>query len=174
VKEFGPYPINVSAVYNESAALEFNKIYCFEVVDLWGDGIGTFSLRAYYKVRKDDPDKTMIIQNYDIKTFGDKFFFRTTTQSPMGIESLVEQSRTIVFVKSDTKTAEVSFAATTTGSAYIAIYSITGKLLLNQSVATASGEISKTSVSVSSFPAGVYLLNITQKDKKETFKLIIN
>jgi hypothetical protein len=168
VKEFGPYPAGVSGEYSEQADLEISKIYCFEVVDAWGDGVLS-PRRGYYKLRKDN--NGMIAQNLDITTFGDKFFFYTTSLS--GLSSPLGQTQTQALVNYDQRAVELSFEATTSGLASIAIYSITGELELNHALAVKAGEICRTLLPIPSLSAGVYLLSISQNDKKETTKLII-
>jgi hypothetical protein len=169
VKELGPYPAGISEVYNDTIDLEFSKIYGFEVIDTWGDGVLS-PRRGYYKLRKDD--KALIAQNLNITTFGDKFFFRTASQSVVLLPS-IRQAQTNTQVNYDKNTMELSFEATASGVATIAIYSVSGKLWQNYTVAVNAGKICRTSVPISSMPAGVYVLNISQQDKRESIKLVI-
>ena len=82
VKEFGPYPSNLTKIYNESITLEKNKSYCFEVIDRWWDGISTPP--GYIKLYNDD--NILVYQANQIRTYGDRAFFHTSKNLPTEIQ----------------------------------------------------------------------------------------
>ncbi|GHT88731.1 hypothetical protein FACS189474_4500 [Bacteroidia bacterium] len=77
VHEFGPYAGGENTLYKETVELEADKYYCFEVIDLWADGLAT-NPRGYYVLR--NADNTLIIQAYEVKTLGARTFFYTGLQ----------------------------------------------------------------------------------------------
>ncbi|MDR0507056.1 MAG: Omp28-related outer membrane protein [Dysgonamonadaceae bacterium] len=80
VQTFGPYPTGLKKTYRDTVKLEANKIYCFEITDLWGDGLSGGS----YKLR--NGDGTLFAQNLNVNLFGDRLFFSTTLPDVSGIE----------------------------------------------------------------------------------------
>jgi hypothetical protein len=172
VQEFGPYPSGISETYIDTAHLEPNKIYCFEAIDLWGDGIGAVpEPRGSYKLYTDS--RKLIAQLYEIKTFGDKVFIQTTLEPTTAIAPVKALSKANVSVNHTQRTMELQFCPETSGMAGISIYSLDGKQVLTRTEKVAAGEIYNTTIPVSFLPKGVYLLNIRQQGKTETIKLIL-
>jgi hypothetical protein len=172
VQEFGPYPSGISETYKETSSLEPNKIYCFEVIDFWGDGVGTLpEPRGSYKLYNDN--RSLIAQLYDIKTFGDKVFIQTTLEPTTAITSVKALSKANVSVNYAQRTMELQFLPETSGITGISIYSLDGKQVLIRTEKVTIGEIYDITIPVSSLPKGVYLLNIKQQGKTETIKLIL-
>jgi hypothetical protein len=126
------------------------------------------SPKGSYILRKDN--KGLLVQIYEIKVFGDKFFFQTTLSSTA--LSPVEQTKTAAVVNNAQKTLNIVFQAELSGQAGISLYSIDGKCLLNRQFSTIEG-ISTAELSIASLPSGIYLLTISQKNKKETVKIKI-
>lgn len=82
VKEFGPYPDEMNADYEETVSLEPGKVYGFEVTDSWGNGV--FHPRGSVKFY-DAADK-LVAQFMEINDYGMRSFFRAIDQS--GIEEI--------------------------------------------------------------------------------------
>ncbi|MDR1683107.1 MAG: Omp28-related outer membrane protein, partial [Candidatus Symbiothrix sp.] len=93
VHAFGPYPTGTKKLYKETVTLEANKIYCFEIVDLWGDGLSGGS----YKLRKSDG--VLCAQNSNVNLFGDRSFFATTLPDVSAIDNLTVGAETPVAVQ---------------------------------------------------------------------------
>jgi hypothetical protein len=169
VHEFGPYPPGESATYKDSVYLDPSESYCFEITDSWGDGMTT-NPRSYYKLYKDG--YSLLAQVYEVKVFGDKYFFQTTLPPVPTALSPVEQAKTNAFLSSDRRKLNVVFPAESNEPAEINLYSIDGKNLLTRQIVATEG-IFATSLSLPPLPPGIYLICITQKDKKEVIKLKI-
>jgi hypothetical protein len=169
VHEFGPYPAGTVETYRDSIELEPAEIYCFEVIDLWGNGI--LDPRGSIKLYKDN--SKLLAQQYEVTVFGEKFFIQTTLPpTSTAIPTYDRQMQTKVTLNARQKTAEVSFFSQAAGRAMMNVYSVTGKLFLHQPLATSSG-LYRTTFSTASFPPGVYLLNIVRNEKRETVKLLV-
>jgi hypothetical protein len=169
VHEFGPYSAGIAETYTEIVELEPEKYYCFEAIDLWGNGIQ--DPRGFYKFYSDN--RTLLAQNYEIKVWGDKVFFQTVLPaSGTALSSIDRQSQTKIAVNAIQKTVELSFQAEAAGQAEISVYSIDGKRLLNRNIPVSSG-ICRAILPVSSLSNGIYLLSINQKGKREILKFKI-
>lgn len=83
VKEFGPYPDNLTHEYVENVQLENGKVYCLEVTDCWGDGLRNPS----GSVKVLNASGKQIEQFKDITGYGFRQFFRT--DSTLGVDSVV-------------------------------------------------------------------------------------
>lgn len=77
VKTFGPYPDGTAAEYNETVALDADRVYCIDIADRWGDGI--YSPRGYVTARS--TDGSLIGQILSIDGFGTRCFFRTSKKA---------------------------------------------------------------------------------------------
>lgn len=167
VKEFGPYATNKKAIYNESVVLDASQIYCFEIVDKWGDGMQ--SPRGYYKLLNED--KSLITQVYDILLYGNSFFFQTSL--PSGISETELGAGTKVISNFGQNTIELSFTPLSSGPAEISIYSVSGKQVAHHATSVETGVVSRQSISTSGIPAGFYFINIRQGEKNEILKAYI-
>lgn len=83
IKEFGPYPAKSAKKYEESVALDEEKTYCIEVLDLFGNGIlsgkkGSLTIS--------DSEGKVLHDITPIKDFGTRAFF--TVYDPLGIEGI--------------------------------------------------------------------------------------
>lgn len=143
IKEFGPYVTDKKAVYKETAQLEPDKIYCLEISDAWGDGIQ--SPKGYLKIHNDR--QVLVEQNYDIRLYGYRSFFRTSL-SPTGIS----EHRVDKLYRYDNQNKIISMTDTSI-PCIVSVYSIDGKCLLQSN---------DYILPVSSIPAGIYLLKIRQ------------
>lgn len=166
VKEFGPYPTDKKAVYTETASLEQGKIYCFEVNDLWGDGIQ--QPKGYYKLINQE-DHSMIVQQYDIKLFGDRFFFKTSLTS--GIDEAVSERGAKVF-SCDGET-EVCFTPANSGITIVELYSAEGIKVTSNTLKVYSGQTTSQTLSTSALPAGIYFIKIYEGNHTQVIKTII-
>jgi hypothetical protein len=158
----------VFGTYKDTIDLEPSETYCFEIVDVWADGI--ISPRGLYKLYKDN--HTMFAQNYEIKVFGDRVFFQTTLPAASSALSPVEEATVRIAISSDRKTLEIVFNSLAGGQATISLYSIEGKRLLNSAVPSTAG-ICTAMVSLPVLSPGIYLLNISRKEKSEIIKIRI-
>ena len=158
VKIFGPYPSGISEVYKETADLEPNSVYCFEVIDLWGDGLGTVpEPRGYYKLYNDN--QSLILQAFEVKKHGDRVFINTSIQS----SSILSQNNPNIniFTNPNEKTLELQFFNNTIGKSEIAIYSITGICVYRQSFELLNSNHCVT-IPTHSIPNGIYILSFRQ------------
>ena len=167
VKEFGPYITDTKATYEETAELELDQIYCFEITDEWGDGMQL--PKGSYKIYTSN--QSLVEQNFSITGFGARTFFQAL--SPSSISPIGIDNNTIVSFDPIHKLIEIGFKTENTGKANISIYSITGKCLINENIQTIAGGNSKQSISAATLPMGIYLLNINQDGKETTHKMII-
>ena len=167
VKEFGPYITDTKATYEETAELELDQIYCFEITDEWGDGMQL--PKGSYKIYTSN--QSLVEQNFSITGFGARTFFQAL--SPSSISPIGIDNNTIVSFDPIHKLIEIGFKTENTGKANISIYSIAGKCLINENIQTIAGGNSKQSISAATLPMGIYLLNINQDGKETTHKMII-
>jgi hypothetical protein len=171
VQEFGPYPSDLAAIYNETITLEKNKNFCFEVTDDWWDGMkgAIFGApKGYFKLFNGDDE--LIIQNYDIKLWGERVFLHTSKGISVNENTL--QKACVIYNPSQ-QTIDISFTATDNGTVHLSLYSITGTLLIEKSVHTEEGQNMEISLPASKYGKGIYLLNINQGNKNTTQKIII-
>lgn len=77
VVSFGPYPDGEVTEVTETAELEKDKVYCFEVFCPWG--LGMYSPKGYVVMR--NSDNSIMEQVYDIPKFGVRTFFRTSKEA---------------------------------------------------------------------------------------------
>lgn len=155
VKEFGPYVTDTKAVYQETAELEANKTYCFEILDKWGDGIQ--QPKGYVKIHTDN--NALVEQNYDIQLFGSRSFFRTSLE-PSGITKSVADR----LYKYDPETKTIYLVDMTT-PCVLSLYSIEGKRIMQKE---------DTKMTCSTITNGIYLLQITKNGMQHIFKIAIN
>lgn len=156
---FGPYPSRTQKEYTEQVELEENKVYCFEVTDMWADGIQ--QPRGNYKLYNND--NSLVVENKNIESFGYRTFFHTSWTA--GITS--QQSKTVSMqVNQKEKNIAIRFA--TNASRIIEIYSITGERLTRQVEVT-----DQANLSVATMPTGVYLIRITENQQEYVHKFIL-
>lgn len=168
IKQFGPYESGKSEVYQESAQLEPNKNYCFEITDSWGDGIQ--NPPGYFKLYKDNHD--LIAQNYSITLAGTRAFFYTSLPSAITNKEIVSDA--IITVNPDNKNIELNFKPSSTGKAIFTVYSLIGEKLFCEHNFVTSGETYKQIYPFGELKTGVYLFNIEQGNYMKTLKFIIN
>jgi hypothetical protein len=172
--EFGPYEPNLAAIYNETITLDENKIYCFEITDDWWDGmLGTTygTPKGYLKLYNENGD--LIIQNYNIKLFGERVFFHTSKELSI-LDRGNDKQEIIVFYNDDQQTIDISFTAFDNGVVHLSLYAVTGALLLEKSIQTQAGQNNEISLPASKYGAGVYLLHINQGKQNRTQKFVIH
>ena len=167
VAEFGPYQSNLVAIYNETITLDKNETYCFEVTDMWWDGIQ--NPKGYFKMRNEDEE--LIVQAFDVKLFGDRIFIHTSKE--LSITGSHTQSELSVFYNSQKRTIDVLFHSDAVGTANLALYSITGALLLEKTVQVETGNSNHISLAASNYSKGIYMLKIDSGTVNTTQKLII-
>ena len=167
IETFGPYPADINDIYHETIELERDKIYCFEILDSWGDGMQKPS--GYYKIFNDD--ETLIIQNSAIEKFGQRVFFKTSM--PQSSISEAKKSKTNIFIDRVAKTIEIKFGQFNAAEAEISIQSITGQNIFTKKIKV-SGDFGHTIIPVHFLQNGIYILSINQNKNRETFKFFIN
>ncbi len=128
-------------LYKAEIELEADKVYCFEILDYWVDGID----QGMYKISNDD--KSMVEQNYSFPDTGWRTFFRT---SLAGVENVVAESS----MKIDNNTKTI----TATGD--IEVYSASGYKVLT----------GKNQISLSDFSAGIYIVRCGAETMKVILK----
>ena len=168
VKEFGPYPPNVVAVYNEAITLDKNENYCFEITDQWWDGIQ--DPKGYFILRNED--ELLIAQNFDIKSYGDRVFINTSRELSV-TDYNNSKPEFSLYYDHLLQTIEISFTPAATGVADLSLYAVTGTLLLQKFVQVQEGERYKISLPASKYSKGFYLLNIKQGVESTTQKIVI-
>lgn len=169
IKQFGPYETNKKKIYKERIELDKGQIYCFEIMDKWGDGMQ--QPPGYYKIYADDV-KTILAQQSDILRHGSRSFFRTSL--PSAILTQEKEKQFEVVVDPTYKKITLSFLPAVTGHADVFIYSMTGNCLLHDQIPFSSNEVCRQDISVASIPSGIYILKIRHKEKEELLKLLIH
>lgn len=159
LKTFGPYPSMNSKEYQEQIELEDNKIYCFEVTDMWGDGIQ--QPRGNYKIYNND--NSLAVKNENIESFGYRTFFQISQTASISSQSAKEVS---VQVNQKEKNIAVRFASD--ASRIIEVYSVTGKLCNRQFV-----NADQANLSVADIPVGLYLLRIMENGQESIHKFVL-
>lgn len=157
VYNFGPYETNLKEVYNETAELEADKTYCFEVTDAWANGVQ--SPRGYYKLY--DDSKGLVAQQLEITGHGYRSFF--TTSVTAGVNKL---SATEAFAVTYDKSARqiIINSNRTTKNYTVSVYNLAGAMVAQGSNITAIPTPSN----------GVYIIQIAANQNVQTFKIITN
>lgn len=147
VKVFEPEEGKATLI-KEIVELEQDKIYCFEVIDIWSDGIdgGSFKLN--------NSDSSLIEQNYAIPTAGYRTFFNTSKTS---VDAAYTSEMTLDY-NAATRILSIS------ESAQVSIYSADGMQLIS----TAESE-----VSLSQLRPGLYIAVATNGAATQVKKLVI-
>lgn len=163
---FGPYPTDKKAVYKEMAALELGKIYCFEVTDSWGDGIQ--QPMGNYKIYNQE-DHSLIVQQYDIKLFGDRFFFKTSHAS--GIDRSVSQTQARAIFNNGV--LSLMFTPSSAGTATIELYSATGFKVNSETFKVDAGQFIARDLPAAALSEGVYFIRILDGNHSQVIKTVI-
>lgn len=146
VREF-VYEADYPGFYNEEVSLEANKTYCFEIIDLWADGIDGGSFKI-----KNIGDGKMVEQNYSIPDVGYRTFFETSLLSVEGIES---DELNINCSDNVVKTSQ---------SADIRVYAMSGSQVLS---------VSGDEVSLNGLEAGLYIVEAATDTERIVSKVLV-
>lgn len=160
VKSFGPYPSGVIKEYNETAELQENEIYCFEALDIWGDGIQ--QPKGYYKIL--DYADNVKIENQQIESFGSRSFFITSLTSNIDKPAkkadswnMVQTDNSILLTFADARMRKVQ------------IFTFDGKYCLEQTIHEKSH-----SIPAGTFRKGLYLVVVSDNNNRTIQKLVVN
>lgn len=153
VHEFGPYENGLEETYTEEITLEVGNTYCFEVSDIWGDGV--YSPRGHMKIY-DDSDK-LVCQNMEILDFGWRTFISITKES--GIEALGVDEE--ISISADGQQIRVSCP----GSFEVSIYDSCGRCVKT----CCDAEV----IDASDFGNGLYIISVTSDKATKTSKIIL-
>lgn len=168
VKEFGPYPNNKKAVYKDTVELA-EGIYCFEITDKWGDGMQ--EPPGYYKIR--NSDQSLLVQNYAIVGFGEKFFFNAvhTGSAVQETESSAVRSR----IWRDPSSGNTVLAVYGTGNerGKIEIYNLAGKRVMEENIPLSTGTVTKKEISSAELGRGIYIVKVSQSAWDEVLKFVV-
>jgi hypothetical protein len=163
VHTFGPYPAGSNSLKKDSLQLEANQIYCFEVVDLWGDGIAG---QGYVKLKKSD--KLLFAQDLGILQFGVRIFFATTLPDMTAIHS--PQAISIkTFVDHQNN---ICLQGDLSGQTALALYSLAGQCVWKREKAGVQSN-NDIRIPADGLSGGFYLLKIERNNQRETFKILI-
>lgn len=155
IREFGPYESNLKKEYQEPLNLSKNQIYCFEIKDEWGDGIQ----QGYLKIHTEN--KKLVAQEYSIKDFGVRSFFKTSN------ETSIASNKLFPLISYDPISRSIHAMIDSNLPMDISLYSISGKKILD-------GVLNyNSSLKVPSLPQGIYLLQWKQATQTGVVKLNI-
>lgn len=156
IRELGPYESNIKNMYEENVVdLEKNQIYCFEIQDEWGDGINQGQLKIYTEAKK------LVAQEYNIRNFGIRCFFRTS------LESSIDENQISPLLNYDPISQIIRVIMNLSSPININLYTSSGTRVLNGTLE--SGNY----LDVSSLSKGIYLLQWTQMSQTGIIKLNI-
>jgi hypothetical protein len=148
VHEFGPYPAAKKATYDEALTFEAGKIYCFEVQDLWGNGIANGSYKLW------NANGKLFAESTSITTFGDRVFFQTD-QTGVTAVNTVKENKAIIFVDGQ-KNIHIVYE-NLSGENKVSVYDVSGQCVISGRVTFAQG---KATLPASVLKAGVYIVRI--------------
>lgn len=155
IKEFGPYNSNLKKEYQEAITLDENQTYCFEIQDEWGDGIQ----QGYLKIHT--ANKKLVAQEYNIKNFGVRNFFKMSTKSS------INENKVAPLFSYDPISRTISVLLNSDTQMDISLYSVSGKNILNSTFDD------NNSLKVPLLPKGIYLLQWRQTSQTGIIKLNI-
>lgn len=153
IRQFGPYSVNVVEEYEERINLDPDKMYCFEVLDEWGDGIS----QGYLKIHSDNK---LIAQEYNIRGFGCRSFFMTNN-----INSIDKVS--CFSVAYDPKSRMVHISGINESAVDMRLYDLCGKEVFAVKI------WNDKSVQLPSDLYGIYLLQCGYGTESNNMKLYI-
>lgn len=167
VKEFGPYATGTSSTYKEEVELEEGEIYCFEILDAWGDGIydpARGSIKMY------NSDNTLFYMMYGISDWGLRVPLAPSDKVSIVPADKPEATRWYLDPVSRLLILEMNNKV---GSINTRMYAIDGRCLYNKTSVVGNAFMT-VSIPTGEVPAGIYLIKITDNVKTETIKLFIN
>ena len=137
--------------------LEEEKTYCFEVTDVWGDGIKT--PRGYVKIY--DKDNNLITQNMEISGFGWRTFFNVIKdenedEDDTNINEIEQNEFNIVYTNDN-------IIINNCQDFSVNIYDVSGRRVLSCE--------NQNNISTEDFSNGVYIINIITSNSNKTFKI---
>lgn len=150
VEEFEGFVDGEAKELEFEASLEQGKFYCFEVTDVWGDGIT--SPRGHVKIYSEE-DK-LLTQNMEIKDFGWRIFLE------------VEKEESLDEIGNEIKMSYINDCIIINESEdfMVTIYDLTGRCVLKAE--------NINNISTTDFSNGTYFVNIMTSKSNKTFKLI--
>jgi hypothetical protein len=149
VYEFGPYPAAKKATYRDTIrTLEADKTYCFEIQDLWGNGIASGS----YKLKTSDG--TLFAQGQEVTLFGARFFFQTSLSDATALNPVTE-SKGSIFTNGQ-KNISIVYG-NLSGENKIAVYNLSGQCVISGNAAFMQG---KATLPASVLKPGVYIVRV--------------
>lgn len=154
IKEFGPYESDKKKEYQEPLNLLENQTYCLEIKDEWGDGIK----QGYLKIHTDN--KKLVAQEYSIRDFGIRSFFRTSK------ESSINENELSPLLSYDPMSRSIRPMMNLNSPIQVSLYAVSGKKVLE-------GTLDNNSLQVPLLPEGIYLLQWTQTKQTGIIKLNI-
>jgi hypothetical protein len=161
---FGGYPAGKKTIYYDTLNLQPNKIYCFEVVDAWSDGVAGSSYK--YKIRNDN--SSLVAQVFDLSSYyGDRTFF--TTSSPAGVENIANSDISNFKIGTENgNTISVIVSPQSANLNYLlSIYNIAGKKVYEQQLNSGKTLIDNR------FSAGIYFVKIFDGKNRQVKKIVL-
>lgn len=151
VEEFEGFVNGEAKELEFELSLDQGKIYCFEVTDVWGDGIT--SPRGHVKIYSDE-DK-LLAQNMEIKDFGWRVFLEV--EKGESIDEISGNEIKMTYINDCIIIDE-------SRDFKVAIYDLAGRCVLKVE--------NINSISTADFSNGTYLVNVITSESNKTFKLI--
>lgn len=151
VEEFEGFVNGEAKELEFELSLDQGKIYCFEVTDVWGDGIT--SPRGHVKIYSDE-DK-LLTQNMEIKDFGWRVFLEV--EKGESIDELSDDEIKMTYINDCIIIDE-------SRDFKVAIYDLAGRCVLKVE--------NVNNISTADFSKGTYLVNVMTSESNKTFKLI--
>jgi hypothetical protein len=161
VYTFGPYPVGSNSLQKDTVDLEANQIYCFEVLDSWGDGVSG----GFVKLRRSDA--SLFVQVINIPMFGDRIFFTTTLPAPTGIHSLQPLSLKAFIDRQN----NLSLSGDLAGQIRLKLYSLSGQCVWKHELYPDGN--TNVRIPLTGLYKGFYLLKICENNREEALKIII-
>lgn len=151
IEEFEGFVNGTAEEKTFDAKLEKGKIYCFEVTDIWGDGIKT--PRGHIKIY--DEDNNLITQNLEISDHGWRVFLDVLDGTDV---DEIENNDIRVVHNND------RIIIDNCHEFLVNIYDVSGRCILSSE--------NDNNISTKEFDNGLYIVNIITATSNETLKII--
>lgn len=151
VEEFDGFVNGTQESKEFEVELEKDNIYCFEVTDVWGDGIMT--PRGHVKIYS--KDNTLIAQNLEITDFGWRLFMNVYEE--ISIEEMEDDKIEVNYINDNIMiNCDLDFN--------IRIYDMSGRCIVN--------ERNMNNISMTDYTRGTYIVNVMTSDTNKNIKII--
>ena len=151
VEEFEGFVNGEAKELEFELSLDQGEIYCFEVTDVWGDGIT--SPRGHVKIYSDEGN--LLTQNMEVKDFGWRVFLEV--EEGENIDEISNDEIKITYINDCIIIDE-------SRDFKVSIYDMSGRCVIKA--------VNVNIINMADFSKGIYLVNVMTSESNKTFKLI--